>query len=69
MRLLILSKFGFSAALILDAQSLVKRYFNSFSLLLENQICIDDVVEVGGRSGLLEAADTTLSPAVRLLGK
>ncbi|MEO8187287.1 MAG: mechanosensitive ion channel family protein [Burkholderiaceae bacterium] len=40
------------------AQSLVKDYFTGFFLLLENQLTIDDVVEVGDRSGLVE--DVTL---------
>jgi moderate conductance mechanosensitive channel len=37
------------------AQSLVKDYFTGFFLLLENQIRKDDVIEVAGKSGLVEA--------------
>jgi moderate conductance mechanosensitive channel len=36
------------------AQSLVKDYFTGFFLLLENQIRKDDVIEVAGKSGLVE---------------
>lgn len=36
------------------AQSLVKDYFTGFFLLLENQVRQGDVVEVGGKSGLVE---------------
>ncbi len=36
------------------AQSLVKDYFAGFFLLLENQVRQGDVVEVGGKSGLVE---------------
>lgn len=36
------------------AQSLVKDYFNGFFLLLENQIRQGDVVEAGGKGGLVE---------------
>lgn len=36
------------------AQSLIRDYFNGFFLLLENQIRLGDVVEVGGKSGLVE---------------
>ncbi len=36
------------------AQSLVKDYFAGFFLLLENQIRHGDVVEAGGKSGLVE---------------
>lgn len=36
------------------AQSLVKDYFTGFFLLLENQIRQGDVVEAGGKSGLVE---------------
>ncbi|MHB1401096.1 MAG: mechanosensitive ion channel family protein [Thiobacillus sp.] len=36
------------------AQSLVKDYFNGFFLLLENQVRQGDVVEVAGKSGLVE---------------
>lgn len=64
--LLILGEFGISVAPILGAagvvgiavgfgaQSLVKDYFTGFFLLLENQIRIGDVVEAGGRAGLVE---------------
>jgi small-conductance mechanosensitive channel len=40
------------------AQSLIKDYFNGFFILLENQIRKGDVVEVSGKSGLVE--DVTL---------
>lgn len=40
------------------AQSLIKDYFNGFFLLLENQIRQGDVIEVCGKSGLVE--DVTL---------
>lgn len=68
--MLILSEMGVSIAPILGAagvvgvavgfgaQSLVKDYFNGFFILLENQIRQGDVVEVGGKSGLVE--DLTL---------
>lgn len=36
------------------AQSLVKDYFTGFFLLLENQIRQGDVIEAGGKSGLVE---------------
>lgn len=36
------------------AQSLVKDYFNGFFLLLENQVRQGDVVEAGGKGGLVE---------------
>jgi small conductance mechanosensitive channel len=64
--MLILGEFGISVAPILGAagvvgialgfgaQSLVKDYFNGFFLLLENQVRIGDVVEAGGKSGLVE---------------
>lgn len=64
--LLVLGEFGISVAPILGAagvvgiavgfgaQSLVKDYFTGFFLLLENQIKIGDVVEAGGKSGLVE---------------
>jgi small conductance mechanosensitive channel len=64
--LLILGEFGVSVAPILGAagvvgiaigfgaQSLVKDYFNGFFLLLENQIRIGDVVDAGGKAGLVE---------------
>jgi small conductance mechanosensitive channel len=63
---LILSEIGISIAPILGAagvvgvavgfgaQSLVKDYFTGFSILLENQIRVGDVVEAGGKSGLVE---------------
>lgn len=63
---LVLSELGVSVAPILGAagvvglavgfgaQSLVKDYFTGFFLLLENQVRQGDVVEVGGRSGLVE---------------
>jgi small conductance mechanosensitive channel len=68
--LVILSELGVSIAPILGAagvvgiaigfgaQSIVKDYFTGFVLLLENQIRQGDVVEVGGKSGLVE--DLTL---------
>lgn len=68
--MLVLSEFGISIAPILGAagvvglavgfgaQSLIKDYFNGFFLLLENQIRQGDVVEVGGKNGLVE--DVTL---------
>jgi small conductance mechanosensitive channel len=64
--LVLLSEFGISVAPILGAagvvgialgfgaQSLVKDYFTGFFLLLENQIRIGDVVEAGGKTGLVE---------------
>lgn len=64
--LLILAEFGISVAPILGAagvigiaigfgaQSLVKDYFTGFFLLLENQVRHGDVVEAGGKSGLVE---------------
>ena len=67
---LILSELGVAIAPILGAagvvglaigfgaQSLVKDYFTGFFLLLENQLTTGDVVEVGGKSGLVE--DVTL---------
>ncbi len=36
------------------AQSLIKDYFNGFFILLENQIRQGDVVDAGGKSGLVE---------------
>jgi small-conductance mechanosensitive channel len=36
------------------AQSLVKDYFTGFVLLLENQVRQGDVIEAGGKSGLVE---------------
>lgn len=67
---LILSELGVSVAPILGAagvvglavgfgaQSLVKDYFTGFFLLLENQLTTGDVVEIAGKSGLVE--DVTL---------
>ena len=64
--LLILGEFGVSVAPMLGAagivgialgfgtQSLVKDYFSGFFLLLENQIRVGDVVEAGGKSGVVE---------------
>lgn len=64
--LLILGELGISVAPILGAagvagiaigfgaQSLVKDYFTGFFLLLENQIRHGDVVEAGGKSGVVE---------------
>jgi moderate conductance mechanosensitive channel len=64
--MLVLSEVGISIAPILatagvlgiavgfGAQSLVKDYFNGFFLLLENQVRQGDVVEVAGKSGLVE---------------
>lgn len=68
--ILVLSELGVAIAPILGAagvvgiaigfgaQSLVKDYFTGFFLLLENQLTTGDVVEVGGKSGLVE--DVTL---------
>ncbi|MBP8297166.1 MAG: mechanosensitive ion channel family protein [Burkholderiales bacterium] len=67
---LILSELGVSVAPILGAagvvglaigfgaQSLVKDYFTGFFILLENQLTTGDVVEIAGKSGLVE--DVTL---------
>src|SRR4030067_794968 len=64
--MLALSELGISIAPILGAagvvgiavgfgaQSLIKDYFHGFFLLLENQIRQGDVVEVGGKGGLVE---------------
>lgn len=64
--MLVLSEVGISIAPILatagvlgiavgfGAQSLIKDYFNGFFLLLENQIRQGDVVEAGGKGGLVE---------------
>jgi len=64
--IVILGEFGISVAPILGAagvvgialgfgaQSLVKDYFTGFFLLLENQIRIGDVVEAGGKGGVVE---------------
>jgi small-conductance mechanosensitive channel len=67
---LILSELGISVAPILGAagvvglavgfgaQSLVKDYFTGFFILLENQLTRGDVVDIAGKSGLVE--DVTL---------
>lgn len=64
--LLLLGELGISVAPILGAagvvgiavgfgaQTLVKDYFNGFFLLFENQIRHGDVVEAGGKSGIVE---------------
>jgi small conductance mechanosensitive channel len=64
--MLVLSELGISIAPILatagvagiaigfGAQSLVKDYFSGITLLLENQVRQGDVVEVAGKSGLVE---------------
>lgn len=63
---LILGEFGISVVPILGAagvvgvavgfgaQSLIKDYFNGFFLLLENQLRQGDVVEAGGKGGIVE---------------
>jgi moderate conductance mechanosensitive channel len=63
---LILSELGVAVAPILGAagvagvavgfgaQSLVKDYFSGLFILLENQIRLGDVVEIAGKSGLVE---------------
>ena len=63
--LLVLGEFGISLAPVLGAagvvgiaagfgaQSLVRDYFTGFFLLLENQIRIGDVVEAGGKGGVV----------------
>jgi small conductance mechanosensitive channel len=63
---LVLGELGISIAPILatagvagvaigfGAQSLIKDYFNGFFLLLEDQIRQGDVVEIAGKSGLVE---------------
>ncbi|MFH0934547.1 MAG: mechanosensitive ion channel family protein [Pseudomonadota bacterium] len=68
--MLVLSEMGISIAPILGAagvvglavgfgaQSLIKDYFNGFFMLLENQIRQGDVVEVSGKTGVVE--DITL---------
>jgi small-conductance mechanosensitive channel len=62
----ILNEFGVSMAPLLGAagvagiaigfgaQSLVKDYFTGFTLLIENQIRVGDVIEIAGKSGLVE---------------
>jgi len=64
--MLVLGELGISVAPILatagvagvaigfGAQSLIKDYFNGFFLLLEDQIRQGDVVEIAGKSGLVE---------------
>jgi small conductance mechanosensitive channel len=64
--LLLLGEFGISVAPLLGAagvagiaigfgaQNLVKDYFTGFFLLLEGQIRIGDVVDAGGKGGLVE---------------
>jgi len=64
--MLILAELGISIAPILGAagvvgiavgfgaQSLIKDYFNGFFLLIENQVRVGDVVDVGGKGGLVE---------------
>lgn len=64
--MMILSELGVSIAPILGAagvagiavgfgaQSLIKDYFNGFFILLENQIHEGDVVEVSGKTGVVE---------------
>ena len=68
--MLILGELGISVAPILatagvagiaigfGAQSLIKDYFNGFFLLLDDQVRQGDVVEIAGKSGLVE--DLTL---------
>ena len=36
------------------AQSLVKVYFSGFIILLEGQLRVDDIVEIGGHIGVVE---------------
>jgi small-conductance mechanosensitive channel len=64
--MLILAEIGISIAPILatagvaglavgfGAQSLVKDYFTGFVMLIENQIRVGDLVEVAGKSGMVE---------------
>ncbi|MGQ0545025.1 MAG: mechanosensitive ion channel family protein [Betaproteobacteria bacterium] len=64
--MLVLGELGISVAPILatagvagiaigfGAQSLIKDYFNGFFLLLDDQVRQGDVVEVGGKGGLVE---------------
>ncbi len=64
--MVVLSELGVSIAPILatagvlgiavgfGAQSLIKDYFNGFFMLLENQVRQGDVVEAGGKGGLVE---------------
>lgn len=41
-------------AVSFGAQSLVKDFFTGFFLLLENQVRVGDIVEAGGKTGLVE---------------
>jgi len=64
--LLVMSEIGISLAPILGAagivgialgfgaQTLVKDYVSGFLLLIENQIRVGDMIEVGGKSGIVE---------------
>ncbi|MBI2312346.1 MAG: mechanosensitive ion channel family protein [Betaproteobacteria bacterium] len=64
--MLVLNELGISIAPILaaagvvgvavgfGAQSLIRDYFNGFFLLIENQVRQGDVVEAGGKAGLVE---------------
>ncbi len=61
--MLVLGELGISVAPLLatagvalgfGVQSLVKDYFTGFALLFENQVRQGDVVEAGGKSGLVE---------------
>lgn len=64
--LLVLAELGVSIAPLLasagvigiavgfGAQSLIRDYFNGLFMLLENQLCQGDVVELGGKAGLVE---------------
>ncbi len=64
--MLVLAEVGISIAPILatagvvglavgfGAQSLVKDYFTGFVMLIENQIRVGDIVEVSGKSGIVE---------------
>jgi len=47
-------RLGDALALGFGAQSLVKDYFTGFFLLLENQIRLGDIVEAGGKAGVVE---------------
>jgi small conductance mechanosensitive channel len=48
----------FSLALAFGAQSLVKDYFAGFMILVENQYCVGNVVQINSTSGMVE--DMTL---------
>ena len=64
--MLVLNELGVSIAPILatagvagvavgfGAQSLVKDYFTGFVMLIENQVRVGDVVDLGGKSGVVE---------------